>query len=482
MIIGAFALAGATVSVTALPNLLDFIFDSVTAVNYPSKPPDASTPTSTQIFTYQKITFTDESRETSEKRAQRAVKDAETGKKSFDQLCSSDAPGVHCEDVQISSVQVRRVSEDLVKLTKPGEAQIVPDPGDPDKSQLYVLKNIGSKPDPVTTVETPRGYPGSKQPLVLLALAILGAMLGGGAGNLAVNTAEGLGVRWRKMETGDRVNLFLGIVVGIIGSLPFLIALVNLGPLVASLLTLALTIGFSLLSIFALNSMEEVLPWKRGEIRGKRSGIKVLDTNVLIDGRIYDLVRTGFLEGEIHVPKFVLKELQHIADSADPLRRQRGRRGLDVLRHLQTDHTLLIGEHDRLAPDDGEDVDSRLVRLAKALGADLVSNDYNLNRVASIQDVRVLNINDLALSLRPHVLPGEDLELTIVREGSQPGQGVGYLDDGTMVVVENARQMIGEHVEVAVTQVIQTERGKMIFGTVVEDVDVRPSTGPRPTK
>jgi uncharacterized protein YacL len=256
--------------------------------------------------------------------------------------------------------------------------------------------------------------------------------------------------------------------VVIIGSLPFLIAFGNLGPLFATVLTLGLTIGFASLAMYLLNSMEEVLPWKKGEVRGRPSGIKVLDTNVLIDGRIYDLLRTGFLEGELYVPKFVLKELQHIADSADSLRRQRGRRGLEVLRHMQADHPIEIGAHDRFAPDEREDVDSRLVRVAKGLGADLVSNDYNLNRVASIQDIRVLNINDLALALRPNVLPGETLELTIIREGNQPGQGVGYLEDGTMVVVENGKSKIGEHLTVAVTQVIQTERGKMIFGTIAD--------------
>src|SRR6185436_458822 len=180
-------------------------------------------------------------------------------------------------------------------------------------------------------------------------------------------------------------------------SLPFLIALGNLGPLVASLATLGLTIGFSAVAVYALNSVADVLPWKKGEVRGRKSGIKVLDTNVLIDGRIYDLARTGFLEGELYVPKFVLQELQHIADSADGMRRQRGRRGLEVLKHIQAEHEVEVGTHDRLAGDPNEEVDARLVRLAMALGADLVSNDYNLNRVASIQEVRVLNINDLAL-------------------------------------------------------------------------------------
>jgi uncharacterized protein YacL len=212
--------------------------------------------------------------------------------------------------------------------------------------------------------------------------------------------------------------------------------------------------------------MDEVLPWSKSRGKARRSGIKILDTNVIIDGRIYDVVRNGFLEGEMYVPGFVLDELQYIADSHDPLRRQRGKRGLDVLRHMQADFPLVVRTHDRLAPDVNEEVDSRLVRMARALGADLVTNDHNLNQVAKLQDVKVLNLNDLALSLRPNVLPGEDLCLTIIREGNQMGQGIGYLDDGTMVVVENGRPHIGETLEVAVTQVIQTERGKMIFAEV----------------
>ncbi|MBS1724233.1 MAG: TRAM domain-containing protein [Armatimonadetes bacterium] len=365
-------------------------------------------------------------------------------------------------------------------MNKQGEAALVKADPNPRQVSVYVLESIVSKTKGGQVDDGSRGYPASRQPLVLIALALLGAMLGGGAGSLVLNAAEAYSQRWSKLETGDRVNLFLGIVAGIICSLPFLIALSNLGPLAATLLMVGLTFGFSALSIYALHSMEEVLPWKKGEIRGRRSGTKILDTNVLIDGRIYDLLRTGFLEGELYVPKFVLHELQHIADSADSLRRQRGRRGLEVLRHLQSEHTVEIGTHDRLAMDEKEEVDARLVRLAKALGADLVSNDYNLNRVASIQEVRVLNINDLALALRPNVLPGETLELTIIREGNQHGQGVGYLEDGTMVVVESGKPHIGESVIVTVTQVIQTERGKMIFGTAPdEEADRR---GSRPLK
>jgi uncharacterized protein YacL len=185
------------------------------------------------------------------------------------------------------------------------------------------------------------------------------------------------------------------------------------------------------------------------------------------------------LEGDLYVPGFVLEELQYIADSHDPLRRQRGRRGLDVLKQLQADFPMEIRVHDKLAPDLADGVDARLVRLAKILGADIVTNDWNLNRVAGLQEIKVMNINDLALALRPNVLPQEMLTISMIREGSQPGQGVGYLDDGTMVVVANGFKHIGETLEVLVTQVIQTERGKMIFAEVEgEEVPIEPQRKP----
>lgn len=457
IVIALFALGGAVGAVATIPSLLDFLFEFVKST---STAPKSQNQSSIQIErkAYRRLDFP------SEALARKAWDDVREKRSTFDELCSSRS--AKCEDVQFSRNALTRAElEPLLKLTRPGDVVVVDEDIDQPGASLFEYRALLKAPLQGSSDETPNGYPGSRQPLILMALALMGAMFGGGLGNLVVKTSERGAERWGQMETGDRVNLFLGTVVGIIGSLPFLIAFGNLGPAVASLLTLGLTLGFSALSVYALNSMEEVLPWKKGEIRGRRSGIKVLDTNVLIDGRIYDLVRTGFLEGEIYVPKFVLKELQHIADSADALRRQRGRRGLEVLKHLSAEHPVEVGTHDRFASDESEDVDSRLVRLAMALGADLVSNDYNLNRVAGIQDVRVLNINDLALSLRPTILPGEVLELQIIREGSQQGQGVGYLDDGTMIVVENGREHIGETIDVTVTQVIQTERGKLIFGS-----------------
>jgi uncharacterized protein YacL len=231
-------------------------------------------------------------------------------------------------------------------------------------------------------------------------------------------------------------------------------------------LYLAVTTGLSALSVYALWSMADILPWNKSRGKARRSGIKILDTNVIIDGRIYDVAKAGFLEGQLYIPKFVLEELQYIADSSDALKRQRGRRGLEVLKHMQADFPIEIGTQDKNSPDMPKEVDARIVRLAKLLGADVVTNDFNLNRVATLQDIRVLSLNDLALALRTNILPQENLPLKIIREGNQYGQGVGYLDDGTMVVVENGQPFVGETVEVLVTQVIQTERGKMIFAEV----------------
>jgi uncharacterized protein YacL len=216
------------------------------------------------------------------------------------------------------------------------------------------------------------------------------------------------------------------------------------------------------LSVVSFLSMKEYLPLTAQMARRSR-GIRVLDTSVIIDGRIRDIWRAGFLEGRLYVPGFVLDELQHIADSEDPLRRARGRRGLDVLKQLQQEAELEVRTHDRLAPPANDGVDGRLVRLAKALRADIVTNDYNLNRVAELQGVRVLNINELADAVRIHVLPGEELTVTPIREGQEPDQGIAYLEDGTMVVVEGGRVYIGQAIDVVVTSVLQSARGKMLF-------------------
>ena len=189
---------------------------------------------------------------------------------------------------------------------------------------------------------------------------------------------------------------------------------------------------------------------------------KVLDTSVIIDGRIYDICKTGFIEGKIVVPSFVLKELRHIADSSDAMKRSRGRRGLDILHSMQRelDQRVVVEERDYETIDE---VDLKLLRLAADLNGILVTNDYNLNKVAAVQNMAVLNINDLANSVRSVLLPGEELPIAIVKEGKEAGQGVGYLPDGTMVIIESGKKHIGETLDIVVTSALQTSAGRLVF-------------------
>ncbi|WP_149453715.1 PIN/TRAM domain-containing protein [Pasteuria penetrans] len=189
---------------------------------------------------------------------------------------------------------------------------------------------------------------------------------------------------------------------------------------------------------------------------------KILDTSVVIDGRIADICRTGFLDGTLVIPSFVLEELQHIADSSDVLKRNRGRRGLDILNRIQKelDVDVLIYEGDF---EDPAEVDSKLIKLAKILRGKVVTNDFNLNKVCELQGVQVLNINDLANAVKPIVLPGEEINVQVIKDGKEHGQGVAYLDDGTMIVIEGGRDHIGDRIDVLVTSVLQTSAGRMIF-------------------
>ena len=196
---------------------------------------------------------------------------------------------------------------------------------------------------------------------------------------------------------------------------------------------------------------------------GPGAAFKIIDTSVIIDGRIADLCDTGFVEGTLVVPQFVLKELQLVADSADALKRQRGRRGLDVLDRLQKSSLVEVILTDVDFPE-VRDVDSKLIECAKSMDAKIVTNDFNLNKVARIHGIQVLNINELVNSLRPVALPGETMSVFILKEGKEKDQGVAYLEDGTMVVVDNSRRMIGQTIDVTVTSVLQTTVGKMIFG------------------
>ncbi len=212
-----------------------------------------------------------------------------------------------------------------------------------------------------------------------------------------------------------------------------------------------------------------------GGEKQNRKSYKILDTSVIIDGRIADIAETGFLDGTIVIPQFVLRELQLVADSSDSLKRNRGRRGLDILQRLQKTASLQI----QIVEDDFpsiREVDLKLIELAKVYEGKIITNDFNLNKVAQLQGVEVLNINELANSLKPVVLPGEIMRVFILKEGKEYNQGVAYLDDGTMVVVDNARKVIGKTIDVSVTSVLQTTAGKMIFGKW----DERPGTRSEP--
>lgn len=187
-----------------------------------------------------------------------------------------------------------------------------------------------------------------------------------------------------------------------------------------------------------------------------------MDTSVIIDGRIADICQTGFLEGPLVIPRFVLEELQHIADSSDVLKRNRGRRGLDILNRIQKEMDMKVEIHEADF-NDVQEVDSKLVKLAKQLQGIVVTNDFNLNKVCELQNVRVLNINDLANAVKPVVLPGEELNVHVIKDGKEHNQGVAYLDDGTMIVVEDGKEYIGKRVDVLVTSVLQTSAGRMIF-------------------
>jgi uncharacterized protein YacL len=203
---------------------------------------------------------------------------------------------------------------------------------------------------------------------------------------------------------------------------------------------------------------------------GVDENLKLLDTSVIIDGRIADVCETEFLDGILIIPQFILQELQHIADSSDSLKRARGRRGLDILHRIQKMGHMEV----RITDDDFpkiREVDSKLIALAKRMGAKVITNDFNLNKVAELQGVTVLNINDLSNAVKPVALPGETMRVFVLKEGKEAGQGVAYLDDGTMIVVENGRKFISKNVEVSVTSVLQTAAGRMIFTKLKEDME-----------
>ena len=280
-----------------------------------------------------------------------------------------------------------------------------------------------------------------------------------------------------KLPVGDLLFGTLGLIIGLSVATLLGFAVKSLEfPVVTDVVPVIFAIVFGYLGFrLGYKKRDELLqmftrtpaPKKRGELEVKNVE-KLLDTSVIIDGRIADISETGFIEGSLIVPQFVLTELQHIADSSDTLKRTRGRRGLDILKRLQDERQSKV----KIVEEDFEDVaevDLKLVRLAKQRGAQILTNDFNLNKVCDLHQVEVLNINDLANAVKPVVIPGEDMQVVVIKDGKEQHQGVAYLDDGTMIVVEGGRSFIGQAITVTVTSVLQTSAGRMIFAKPKED-------------
>ena len=271
-----------------------------------------------------------------------------------------------------------------------------------------------------------------------------------------------------RVPTSVLVSGALGLVAGLMIAAMLSIPFFRIGGWpgwgIPTMLSFVLGILGLALGLQRDTDMSRVLPatGRRARAIGGANGRILVDTSAIIDGRIADLGKTGFIGGELTIPRFVLNELQHVADSSDSLRRARGRRGLEVLNRLRKEDDIPIQISDVDVNEDME-VDAKLVRIARGWGASILTTDFNLNRVAEIQGVRVLNINELANALKPIVLPGEEMTVHVIQDGKESGQGVGFLDDGTMVVVEGGRRFINTYLDVTVTRVLQTAAGRIIF-------------------
>ena len=293
---------------------------------------------------------------------------------------------------------------------------------------------------------------------------IVGALVGLLAGMLIIFSEVGM----RRVSVKGLSSAVFGLILGLIMAklVTDAVSLASIPTANLSLVRVTLTLVFCYLGmVIGLRGKDEfnlIIPYVRLRRQDQPEEVVILDTSIIIDGRIVDICKTKFLSGKLVIPKFVLKELQQIADSTDPIKRQRGRRGLEMLHTVQKESGLDITIHDEDFPEIQE-VDAKLVKLAKLIEAKILTVDYNLNRVASIQGIKVLNINELANALKPMVFPGEEMTIKLIKEGKEHNQAIGYLDDGTMVVVEDARRLIGQEVKVAVTSVLQTQAGRMIF-------------------
>lgn len=294
--------------------------------------------------------------------------------------------------------------------------------------------------------------------------AILGALVGFSSAVIIILLEMGM----RKVSVRGLSSTVFGLILGLIMA-KLVTDAFSLSPISAesvSLIRVTLTLIFCYLGmVIGLRGKDEfniIIPYVRLRRQDQTEEVVIIDTSVIIDGRIVDIYKTKFLEGKMVIPRFVLKELQQIADSTDPIKRQRGRRGLEILHAMQKEEGQGITLNEEDFPDVPE-VDAKLVKLAQLLEAKILTVDFNLNRVATLQGVKVLNINELANAIKPVVFPGEQMHIKLIKEGKEHNQAVGYLDDGTMVVVEEARRFVGQEVDVVVTSVLQTQAGRMIF-------------------
>ena len=299
-------------------------------------------------------------------------------------------------------------------------------------------------------------------------------------GKQSAKVAKNIEYDLQGVSTNDMLTGTVGLVIGLVCA--FLISRIYEGIQIAYLGTILTIITYLIVAylsvIIATKKGKDIIPsWianihaptRNPKAKNKQgeAAPKILDTSVIIDGRIADIMKTGFIEGNIVIPEFVLVELRHIADSSDSLKRNRGRRGLDVLNKIQSEYGIEVyNTSSEKSLDEIPEVDVKLLKLAQLTNGKVVTNDFNLNKVAAIKGVDVLNINELANTLKPVVLPGEDMTLFLVKEGKESNQGVAYLDDGTMIVVEEGRRYIGQTVTVIVTSVLQTSAGRMIFAKI----------------
>ena len=305
---------------------------------------------------------------------------------------------------------------------------------------------------------------------IILGL-LIGYVVGGPVGRFAANILGDFESVFFKTSGADILFSSMGALTGLLIALLPSFALFRFGyPGYIASLVLFLLFGFAGARAGARKRSELSALFKLGPSFGSTTAgqAMILDTSVIIDGRVVDIAKSGFIEGTMVVPRFVLTELQAIADSGDTLKRSRGRRGLDVLNSLQRLENIRLEITDEDFPD-LMGVDAKLTELSKMTNMPLVTNDFNLNKIAEIQGVRILNINELVSALKPVVLPGEEMHVKIIREGKEPGQGVAYLDDGTMVVVEHGKKKVGSEATVVATSVLQTPAGKMIFTELKEE-------------